>query len=851
MDIRYLEYCHEGEPFFDRPAYHSTGTDFPLVADDLPTGWTRDRDGEWVFLAPGAAHLPDQGWKVHVSATLENAPEILDECWAYCRRVGTPFKFIRGLDHLKRRNSKYGDRSASGKFVTIYPRDEAALGHVLHELGTALDGRQSPYILSDLRWRTGPLYVRYGGFRMIEGRGPHGEPVPCIVDPDGNLVPDVRRPGFHPPAWVPVPAILGEAVAARASGTLKDFPYRASRALHYSNGGGVYQGTDTRTGATVLLKEARPLAGLDRDGRDAVARLRQEHWALERLAGLDCVPEALDFRTGNEHLFLVRRFVDGTPLSRVVSERNPLITGDGDVAGYTAWALSLLDRIERALREMHGRGVLFNDLHPNNILVTPDGEVTFIDFETAGPVADAAAQAIGAPGFCAPPGCVGVDADRYALACVALATFLPLTIVTMWGPEKTRQLLDLVAADFPVPGTFLERLRRDLRLDTGEPSTGGPADPLWPDPDPDSLDEVRTVLGNGVLATADPGRPDRLYPGDIGQFLSPVGGWGFAYGAAGTLWALSRAGVKVPAEHEERLRRVVREVTAGPDFGAGLSGMAYALDRIGLAEQAGETLERAMAAPRDGLDAGLLAGLSGLGLTLLHFAGPGTRRHLVGAADRVAGQLADFTDRYAPRRPGLLHGPAGHALFLLRLHEHSGDPTLLDRAAEALGRDVAMFGFETDAAPWRHLHGLAGPVGTAMVIAEFLRHRDDAGLRRAAEAFRVRARARFMPGAGWFSGRAGSLLGLHYLAAGLDPAGLDPAGRADDRAAVRRHLTDLGWHAVRRDDGRAFLGEHGLKLSPDLATGASGVLLAVHTAVTDAPTPVPFFPQPSPAGVRS
>ncbi|MFD2122422.1 hypothetical protein ACFSNO_27530 [Streptomyces cirratus] len=66
--------------------------------------------------------------------------------------------------------------------------------------------------------------------------------------------------------------------------------FRATRALHFSNGGGVYVATDTRTGGSVLLKEARPLAGLDEDGADAVARLEREHWALEQLSGLELHP---------------------------------------------------------------------------------------------------------------------------------------------------------------------------------------------------------------------------------------------------------------------------------------------------------------------------------------------------------------------------------------------------------------------------------------------------------------------------------------------------------------------------------------------------------------------------------
>ncbi|MFC6984579.1 protein kinase domain-containing protein [Streptomyces cirratus] len=184
--------------------------------------------------------------------------------------------------------------------------------------------------------------------------------------------------------------------------------------------------TDTRTGGSVLLKEARPLAGLDEDGADAVARLEREHWALEQLSGLDCIPAVVDYRKGHEHWFLAREYVEGKPLARELLSRNPMVADDGtpgaaDARGaYTAWALKILDQVERGVEAMHAKGVVFGDLHPNNILVRPDDTLSFIDLETATPVGDESAQAIGAPGFRAPAGYRGTAVDRYALACIRL-----------------------------------------------------------------------------------------------------------------------------------------------------------------------------------------------------------------------------------------------------------------------------------------------------------------------------------------------------------------------------------------------------------------------------------------------
>ena len=51
-----------------------------LVEDllrDLGSDWFPTCDGFWIHIHPEEFALPDQGWKVHVSTTLENGASIL------------------------------------------------------------------------------------------------------------------------------------------------------------------------------------------------------------------------------------------------------------------------------------------------------------------------------------------------------------------------------------------------------------------------------------------------------------------------------------------------------------------------------------------------------------------------------------------------------------------------------------------------------------------------------------------------------------------------------------------------------------------------------------------------------
>ena len=216
VDERYEAYCLADPLFYDHPAAREDLSPvFAHARRAAPGGWTAAGGGDWWHLVPDGGRLPDQGWKIHVSATPASAVGVLDALWAYCVPAGLAFKFLRSPGLLFLRNSAYAERGAAGKFATLYPADEAELERTLRRLGDLLAGRPGPYVLSDLRYGAGPLYVRYGGFAPRRCRGAAGALVPAIEDPrTGRLVPDERGVEFAPPAWVAVPDFLAPHVEA-------------------------------------------------------------------------------------------------------------------------------------------------------------------------------------------------------------------------------------------------------------------------------------------------------------------------------------------------------------------------------------------------------------------------------------------------------------------------------------------------------------------------------------------------------------------------------------------------------------------------------------------------------------
>ncbi|MFG2107315.1 class III lanthionine synthetase LanKC [Micromonospora chersina] len=853
MDERYDSYCAVDPLFYDSLA--SSDVEAPGYAADRPPapGWEREVKDDWLVHGPVAGSLPSQGWKIHVSARLDNAERVLARVMDYCEPRGIPFKHLRGPRMLLMRNSKYARRAASGKFVTVYPRDDAELELTAKELAALLDGETGPYILSDLRYGDGPVYLRYGGFAARYCISPEGQVVPAIEDATGTLVPDRRDPVFHVPDWVTLPDFLAPHLAARNAATTTDLPYRIEKVIHFSNGGGLYEARDTRTGDRVVLKEARPHAGLDATGADAVTRLRREAETLRRLAGVPHLVRVHDEFSFGGHEFLALTFVEGRPLNRLVVERYPLVHLDADREAYTRWALDLHRQVAEAVDAVHAHGVVYGDLHMFNIMVGDDGNVTLVDFEVATPAAAAARPALRNQAFAAPRDRTGFDVDRYALACLRLALFLPLTAMLRLAPEKAAHLAEVVAEHFPVPRELLDE---SVAVILGGAATGPghtPGHPVGPRTDPEDWPALRDRLAAAIGASATPHRDDRLFPGDIRQFAGADGGLNLAHGAAGVLWALHTSGAGTDPAHERWLIDRVREPASGSRLGFydGLHGVAYVLDLLGHRGEALRLLDRCLDEPWTELGDDLMSGLSGIALNLAHFAGrTGDRRYADAArraVDVVVGRLGDVesvAEVSGGRHPyaGLLRGGAGTALMLLRMYELDHDESLLDHAETALRQDLRRC-VRRDAGHlevnegWRTMPYLAeGSVGIGLVLDQYLRHRGGEDLRGAAEDIRRCADFPFYAQSGLFAGRAGIVT---YL-----------TGRGELEPA-RRQARLLSWHALPYRDGMAFPGEQLLRLSMDLATGTAGVLSALAATRPASPGRLPFLtPLPGAAPAR-
>ncbi|MBW9110165.1 class III lanthionine synthetase LanKC [Microbacterium ureisolvens] len=826
MDATYPLHAASDPLFYDRPHRRgvTAGEQFAPAATASWVTWTQTRDDSWSFCTPPDVTVPEQGWKIHVSATPGTAEAVLAAVSLYCHRTRLPFKFLRDHRILRATLSKDGDRRVSGKFLTVYPTFPDDLESHLTELDAALAGLPGPYVLTDLRWKKGPVYVRYGAFTR-QFVSDNGVDVPAVRDlHTGTLVPDVRSTSFHVPPWVQIPAFLQAELDQLGSAPPDQFP-QVQGALQFSNAGGVYEAE--LDGRRVILKEARPHVGWTPDGRDAVQRLHDETVLLQSLSEHVPVPVAITAFSAYDHAYLAMERIDAPSLHAAVVARNPLVSSDVSMAArraYRDWAVAVASSLRQAVADLHATGQVHGDLHPGNVLVNDDATVVLIDLEMSRPIDDAQPSVIGAAGFVATDGRNAADQDLYALACIELSMFVPLVPLMQVDPAKAGELVAEAANQFDLDSSWAnDRLSTLARR---KPLLGQAA----PQTSPTATTPLTTIaaLTQTLLADATLDRQDRLWPGDPAQFSEPVGS--LAHGALGVLTALHHAGVAGLAQHHAWVDAAEARSESPRRFGLfdGIAGAVWAYRQLGHAAAADRHLARLSSVSLDRLGFDLYGGLPGVGLTLL--AESGVQPHLAKPVVDIATRLkerwqdAEPSSHVVTGRGGLLHGATGTALFALRLHEITGDSEHLRLATEAIEYDLRSLRAAPDGSlhvdeGWRLLPYLGnGSAGIGLVIAQLLDHLPgnsryleilDGIVRAASTPFTIQS--------GLFQGRAGL---IQFLLA----VGRTELATVTTSAAVHDHVSALRLHQLRRGDELRFVGNGLLRASCDLATGAAGVL---------------------------
>jgi tRNA A-37 threonylcarbamoyl transferase component Bud32 len=730
---------HQPDSAYRPESYYSS-----VVLPLLPRRWRLLPGPMWTQVVSPTPMRRTQGWKIHLSATLEDANRALEIVTSITPAHKTEFKFASDPTCHMRLLSKNIPRQTGGKFITIYPSSDEVFGELLEALHTACGDLRGPYILSDSPYKDSTvLFYRYGGFHSFSEVNVFHERKSLVLDHEYRYVEDKRLPNFVVPSFASTPyAVFGTDASAATTddesvSAVEEVPdetaegdtvtvllggrYEVLGVLKQSNIGGVYLARDSKNGEQLVVREARPYTDPDIHGQDAVVRRRREYEIMRLLDGLDIAPRPIDFFEEWQHSFLVISHVPGRSVRQMIVAKCATLHTQSSAAELSEWfelahrvAIDLIGKVQA----MHARGVVYGDISTNNLIEHEStGRFVLIDFETSfRPAIDRGHNAF-TPGYgfaerfyrgIAEPrdDVVGVGATLLAMVCPS-ACNLPLVEGLA---DLVFESLELDYGLDPAYGAASKRLLSgdenslEDALALLRQSDAGRAHAMAHAPRASERAELQALFADvsGFLRDhVDLSRAEPLFgldPGHDDKVLA------LDHGLAGIAFAQCKLGMSVGPDLAKYVYRRLLRGADTPGLLTGLAGGAWACLEAGDDLAAAQLLACCDEHPLLYADCSLGYGLAGVGLVSLRlWRRNGDEDALRRVRDicallvedaRWQGDTACWPGATEvngdPLRIGLHDGAAGIALFLAYAHCALGDPALLETAHAGLRHDLGF-----------------------------------------------------------------------------------------------------------------------------------------------------------------
>lgn len=854
MDMRYVRYLAPDERYYKQPMKKMKESEFILRG--MPEEWDIKVDsyGHWAYCFKKASVLPVQGWKVHITTTMENAQKTLDIVSEYLFGIQVNFKYVSNKWELYLKNSKYGDRSASGKFITVYPIDDSQFEKVVKDLAELLyDVPNGPYILSDKRWRDSNVFFRYGGFAQMFMPDSSGKKL-AIKDPKGNYIEDKREPIYTKPDFVKEPEFITQMdnENQELENETNEFDaYSVEAALHFSNGGGVYLATMQGTGEEVVLKEGRPGAGLDGYGNDGVMRVKHEGKILEQLKDVDSVVKYFKVFPVWEHMFLAEEYITSTPLHSWIAAYYPF-SPEESAEKYADKAYKIIVNLRHAVHEIHSKKIGMGDLQPMNVMVDDQCSVKLIDFETADDLEVEKRPGLETPGFVSPLAKNRKQADLYALLRIARYIFLPIGpvqdlsediqekhdawIEQVYGKKCVtliREIEDECRCCFPEAFKKQRKFNRNYSLP--------------------NIPEMITKLRTGILGDLSPDK-DQLIGGDIRQYEVKGGLFNILTGGYGIAMALHRTG-EVPENVLEWMRR--HNDISEYDFldnglYTGRAGIAGVLCELGMRKEALEWYEAIKWENMD--DVSIFSGLAGIGLAYLgaYICISGEEKFLENAIN-IAEKIKVLAEKNIELKAydmdfipyGFFDGWSGAAYYLQCLYEITKAEKWIKEAYNLLCKDMELCFFSEEKQVYQLKDNsrfvpyfAGGSAGIGLVMAKMQKLDPTIDWSKEIKGIANGTISKCFYSGGLFRG----LSGLLACANALEKSNLLHNGNE----YVDKCFRTLNLYLIEKEGRLYFPGDYSYRISADIFSGSAGILCVLQDLIDGTYCswlPVPFYRQ--------
>lgn len=320
----------------------------------------------WAYFDP-IILLSHQGLKVHISATILNSVDILHIVvpWLLINRIA--FKVVASNSLLKKLNDNVFGYLHSGKFITIYPKNNHKCMFVATELDKLLVNHKSIPIPSDDRFQNSSIV--YYGYDPLLVTGND-----LLVDKLPSLKLSEKK-NSH--SLLLNKYIIIETIRQRARGGT----YLALEIIQ-----------NQHSCRKVIIKEARNFSEIECSGVDAVERLHWQFKMLDKLSQLNITPIPYELLKSKSTTLLSMQYLQGVCLREMIISSQSF-----DISTV----INTTIKTALHIKELHFINLYFLELCPDNIIILPDNTLKLIDCDLC--YTDTAPEFIGwnygTPGF--------------------------------------------------------------------------------------------------------------------------------------------------------------------------------------------------------------------------------------------------------------------------------------------------------------------------------------------------------------------------------------------------------------------------------------------------------------------
>jgi outer membrane protein assembly factor BamB/tRNA A-37 threonylcarbamoyl transferase component Bud32 len=197
--------------------------------------------------------------------------------------------------------------------------------------------------------------------------------------PETATVTDQNEASGQQPGTQTIKAETGD-LQALADGSVLQNRYVIDGILGIGGMSVVYRGRDSRFKDVVRYCAIKEMYQTAPDSQTRMLKLRH----FEREAGLlatlnhPSIPKVYDFFEENSRVYLVQELVPGQDMESILEETN----GPMDEKRVISWAIQICDVLSY-LHNHKPEPIVFRDMKPSNVLVTPDERIVLIDFGIA------------------------------------------------------------------------------------------------------------------------------------------------------------------------------------------------------------------------------------------------------------------------------------------------------------------------------------------------------------------------------------------------------------------------------------------------------------------------------------